>query len=73
MHGERILYAARAEGIPEPRVTLSARVLNGAIAKHLVIVGNKKLKALERAKTLPPEEAPISAFPSGLTVHWAES
>ena len=73
LHGERILYAARAEGIPEPRVTLSARVLNGAIAKHLVIVGNNKLKALERAKTLPPEEAPIAAFLSGLTVHWAES
>ena len=73
LHGERILYAARAEGIPEPRVTLSARVLNGAIAKHLVIVGNHKLKALERAKTLSPEEAPIAAFLSGLTVHWAES
>ncbi len=73
LHGGRILYSARAEGIPEARVTLSARVLNGAIAKHLVIVGNHKLKALERAKTLTPEEAPIAAFLSGLTVHWAES
>ena len=73
LHGERILYTARAEGIPEPRVTLSARVLNGAISKHLVIIGNHKLKALERAQTLTPEEAPIAAFLSGLTVHWAES
>ncbi len=73
LHGDRILYSARAEGIPEPRVTLSARVLNGAISKHLVIIGNHKLKALERAQTLPPEEAPIAAFLSGLTVHWAES
>jgi 6-phosphogluconolactonase len=38
-----------------------------------VIVGNNKLKALERAKTLTAEEAPIAAFLSGLTVHWAES
>lgn len=73
LHGERILYPVRAEGIPEPRVTLSARVLNGAIAKHLVIVGKEKRDALERARHLKPEEAPIAAFLSGLTVHWAES
>ena len=57
---------------PEVRVSLSAHVLDGAVSKHLVITGRDKLEALERAVHLTPDEAPIKAVMSGLTVHWAE-
>ncbi|SFD73732.1 6-phosphogluconolactonase [Sulfitobacter brevis] len=53
------------------RVTLAAHVLDGAMDKHLVIFGDAKRAALERAATLPPEEAPIAAVLDELTVHWA--
>lgn len=53
------------------RVTLPAHALNGAMARHLVIFGQDKRDALERALTLPPEQAPIGAVLGGGTVHWA--
>ncbi len=55
----------------EIRVSLSAPVLNGALSKHLLITGEDKRTALERATTLPPEEAPVNAVLSETTVHWA--
>lgn len=67
-----LLMPMRAEGAGEPRITLTAQVLNGAINKHVVITGTEKREALERALKLPPEEAPIAAVLSGATVHWAE-
>lgn len=67
-----ILAVARTEAQPEPRITLTAPVLDGALAKHLVIFGPAKRDALDRAMSLPPEEAPIAAVLSGMTVHWAE-
>lgn len=67
-----ILAALRPDTVPEPRVTLSARVLNGALAKHLVIFGADKRAALERAMDLPPLDAPIRAVMDEMTVHWAE-
>ncbi|APG46935.1 6-phosphogluconolactonase [Phaeobacter porticola] len=66
-----VLAVMRPDSQPEPRVSLTARVLDAAIAKHLVIYGNAKREALERAKSLPPEEAPIQAVLSEMTVHWA--
>jgi len=66
-----ILVAMRAPGAQEPRVTLSARVLDGAIAKHIVITGDRKRAAIERARYLRPIEAPVAAVLSGATVHWA--
>lgn len=66
------LAVARPQSQPEPRITLTAPVLNGALSKHLVIFGPKKRDALERAMSLPPEEAPIAAVLDGITVHWAE-
>jgi len=57
---------------PEPRITLTAPMLDGALSKHLIIFGSAKRDALERAMSLPPEEAPIAAVLSGMTVHWAE-
>lgn len=67
------LVAMRAEGAPEPRITMSARVLRGAMSRHIVITGQEKRDAFERAKDLPPDVAPISAVMHGATVHWAES
>lgn len=67
------LVAMRAPGAGEPRITLSAPVLNGALAKHLVIVGAQKRAALERAAALrDPVAAPVAAVLDGMTVHWAK-
>jgi 6-phosphogluconolactonase len=53
-------------------VTLTARVLDAAFSKHLLIRGAAKRAALARAADLSPIEAPIRAVWSDLTVHWAE-
>lgn len=53
------------------RVTLPAHALKGAMSSHLVIFGEDKRAALERAQSLPPEDAPIAAVMGGGTVHWA--
>jgi len=67
-----ILVPMRAPGAPEPRVTLSARVLDAAISKHIVITGDEKRAALQNAATLPTVEAPVRAVLKGATVHWAK-
>jgi 6-phosphogluconolactonase len=61
----------RAPGAPEPRVTLTARVLADAMAIHILITGAEKREALERALRLPLEEAPVRAVLANATVHWA--
>ncbi|SLN10791.1 6-phosphogluconolactonase [Ruegeria meonggei] len=66
------LAVARTDVQPEARITLSAQVLDGALSKHLIIFGTAKRDALERAMSLPPEDAPIAAVLGGMTVHWAE-
>ncbi len=66
------LAVARTDVQPEPRITLTAPVLDGALSKHLIIFGAEKREALEKAMSLPPEEAPIAAVLGGMTVHWAE-
>lgn len=66
------IVAMRAPTAPEPRVTLSAPALNSAMAKHLVITGDGKRKALEKAKALrAPLDAPVAAVLQDMTVHWA--
>lgn len=67
-----ILMPVRVDGQPDIRVSLTARVLNGALSKHLVIYGAEKRGALDRAMHLPPEQAPINAVLDAMTVHWAE-
>ena len=67
-----ILVPMRAPGAPEPRVTLSAHVLNETISKHIVIIGDEKRAALEKASHLSASEAPIRAVLSGATIHWAK-
>ena len=66
-----VLLPMRAPSAPEPRITLSARVLRDALRIHVVIIGDEKRAALERARKLPPEQAPIAAVLSQAEVHWA--
>ena len=67
-----ILLPMRAPGAPEPRITLSAHVLDGALKKHIVIYGAEKREVLEEARGLAPLEAPINAVLDEAVVHWAE-
>ncbi|MEP2028986.1 MAG: 6-phosphogluconolactonase [Paracoccaceae bacterium] len=67
-----ILMPMRIDGQPETRITLTAPVLDGALSKHLVIYGAAKRDVFEKAAGMPPEQAPINAVLSGMTVHWAE-
>jgi 6-phosphogluconolactonase len=67
-----ILMALRAEAAGEPRITLTAPVLQAAFNIHILITGPEKRAALERAATLTPKEAPVRAVLDNATVHWAE-
>lgn len=66
------LMAMRADGAGEPRVTLTAPVLKGAMSLHILITGAEKRAALERAAHLPAIEAPVRAVLGQAKVHWAE-
>ncbi|MCV2870097.1 6-phosphogluconolactonase [Defluviimonas sp. WL0002] len=66
-----ILVPITAPGAGEPRMTLSARVLEDAMNTHILITGEEKRKALMRAQTLEPDEAPVRAVLDAATVHWA--
>ena len=65
------LIAMRAAGALEARITLTAQVLNSAKIKHLVIFGDEKRAAFEKAIDLPKNLAPISAVLPGASIHWA--
>ncbi|MBC2835424.1 6-phosphogluconolactonase [Paragemmobacter straminiformis] len=67
-----VLMALRAEAAGEPRITLTAPVLRGAMNIHVLITGAEKRAALERAMELSPLEAPVRAVLDNATVHWAE-
>jgi 6-phosphogluconolactonase len=67
-----VLMALRAEAAGEPRITLTAPVLQAAFNIHILITGPEKRAALERAATLTPKEAPVRAVLDNATVHWAE-
>lgn len=67
-----ILLPMRAPGAPEPRVTLTAPVLNGALRKHVLIFGQDKRTALMAARGQDVRSAPINAVLAGAIVHWAE-
>ncbi|MCB2135382.1 MAG: 6-phosphogluconolactonase [Rhodobacteraceae bacterium] len=55
----------------EARVSLTAPVLAGAMSIHILITGEEKRAAVEKAAHLDPIDAPIAAVLSGATVHWA--
>jgi len=66
------VVAVSAPGIPEPRISLTARVLNSSQEKHLVFFGVDKKRVLDEAMFLDPLSAPVSAVLNGAVVHWAE-
>ena len=66
------LMAMRAEAAGEPRITLTAPVLQDAVRVHVLITGAAKRAALERAVKLPAREAPIACVLGDAQVHWAE-
>ena len=66
------VMAMRADGAGEPRITLTAPVLQSAMSTHVLITGSEKREALERARALPVEDAPIRAVLKHATIHWAE-
>ncbi|MFX0544619.1 6-phosphogluconolactonase [Roseovarius sp. S1116L3] len=70
-HDAPAVLPVRIEGEPEPRVTMTARVLRGAMHLHVVITGDGKRNALERARTMDAADAPITALLDDATVHWA--
>ena len=66
------LMPMRAKGAPEPRITLTVPVLNGALSKHLVITGDEKREALERAaNSKDVRAAPVQSVLKDMVVHWA--
>ena len=67
-----VVMALRAEAAGEPRITLTAPVLRDAMHIHILITGAEKHAAIERAATLPEEEAPVRCVLKNATVHWAE-
>jgi 6-phosphogluconolactonase len=71
-HDAPVLMALRAEAAGEPRITLTAPVLKGAMHTHILITGAEKRAALERAAGLHAMQAPVRAVLDNATVHWAE-
>ncbi len=66
-----ILVPLQQPGSGEQRVSLSARVLEGALSKHVLITGAEKRQVIENAVKLPVAQAPIRAVLTGAKVHWA--
>lgn len=61
-----------APGATEPRITLSARVLNAA-ERHILITGADKRAALDRAIAInDPLMAPVCAVLQHATIHYAD-
>ena len=65
-----VLMGVHPEG-QEPRITLTAPVLRGAMETHVLIAGDAKRAVVERARTADPAEYPIAAFLRDADVHWA--
>jgi len=65
------VVAVRPDNQPEVRVSLSATVLRSAASCRILIFGDDKRAALERAAGLPVEEAPVNAVLDRAVVHWA--
>ncbi len=58
-------------GAQPDRITLTARMLEGAMSTHVVIFGEDKKEALKRAQSLSAAEAPIKTVLANAQVHWA--
>ena len=64
------VMAIHPEG-QETRVTLTAQALSGAMNTHILITGDDKRAALDRAMTLDARQAPVKTVLANATVHWA--
>lgn len=65
------LMAVAASGELEPRITLTGHVLAGAISTHVLIAGEDKKTALEKAGHANTLEAPIGLVLGKADIHWA--
>lgn len=66
------LVALRPPQIDETRVSLSAQILRSAMNIHVLILGSEKRRALERARGLAADVAPINAVLDSAMIHWSE-
>lgn len=66
-----VLMALRAEAAGEPRITLTAPALRTAMHCHILITGDEKRAALDRAAHLSEVEAPVRIVLNTATIHWA--
>ncbi len=69
-HAPPLMAVAASEGL-EPRLTLTAPVLSGAIRTHVLITGEEKKNALEKARGANHLEAPIGLILGQADIHWA--
>ncbi|MEM1388361.1 MAG: 6-phosphogluconolactonase [Pseudomonadota bacterium] len=66
------LLAVRPADQPEARVTLTAPVLRGAMHTHIVITGDEKRAALDRARAeSDPLKAPVRVVLDAAAIHWS--
>lgn len=70
-HDAPAVVAITDPGTGESRVTLSARVFTGAYALHVLIIGDDKRTAIDRAAGLAPSQAPVKALLGQASVHWS--
>lgn len=71
MNAAEVVPVTPLDNSLEPRVTLSARVLEKAVNTHVLIIGLEKKNALKEAEKREPASAPISQFLPNATVHWS--
>lgn len=69
-HAPPLMAVAASEGL-EPRITLTAPVLTGAVSAHVLIAGDEKKAVLDTARRSKPAEAPISLVLGRADIHWA--
>ncbi|MEM9844517.1 MAG: 6-phosphogluconolactonase [Pseudomonadota bacterium] len=65
------LMKVAASGDLEPRITLTGPVLSSAIVTHILITGEGKRAALERAGGANHMDSPIALVLDQADVHWA--
>ena len=71
MNAAEVVPVTPLDNSLEPRVTLSARVLEKAVNTHVLIIGLEKKNAVIEAEKREPASAPISQFLPNATVHWS--
>ncbi len=67
-----VLNVLKPEDQPDVRVSLSARALREAVVSYVVITGAAKREAVEKARHMRPEVAPVATVLDRAEVHWAE-